>query len=157
MSTSSLGMSSGISSGMSLGIWVLDSGASNHMSPDLSSFASLCPTSSSPVMTADSTLMPLTGVGSIVTPQVSLSSVYHIPTLTMNLVSVGQLCDAGYLVSFSSSFCHVQDPQSQTLIGTGRRQGGLYILDKLHVPVVAASSVDLSSFRLSPSSSSFYL
>ena len=42
-------------------------------------------------------------------------------------------------------------------IGTGCRQGGLYILDKLTVPVVAASSVDLSSFRLSSSSSSFYL
>ena len=36
-------------------------------------------------------------------------------------------------------------------------QGGLYILDKLTVPVVVASSVDLSSFRLSSSSSSFYL
>ena len=43
------------------------------------------------------------------------------------------------------------------LIGTGRRQKGLYILDKLHVPVIATSSMDLSSFRLSSSSSSFYL
>lgn len=45
----------------------------------------------------------------------------------------------------------------QKLIGTGRIQGGLYVLDQLKVPDVAASSVDLSSFRLSRSSSDFYL
>ena len=153
MSTPSLGMSSSMSSG----IWVLDFGVSNHMSHDLSSFASLCPASSLHVLTADGTPMPLTCVGSVVTPHLSLSSVYHVLNLFMNLVSIGQLCDVGYLVLFSSTFWHVQDLQSQKLIGTGCRQGGLYILDKLTVPVVAASSVDLSSFHLSSSSSSFYL
>ena len=49
--------------------------------------------------------------------------------------------------------------QSQKLIGTGRRENGLYISDELKVSVVvvATTSVDLSSFCLSPSSSSFYL
>jgi len=80
----------------------------------------------------------------------------------LNLASVGQICDSGdYLVMFSGSFCCVQDLQSQKLIGTGRRENGLYILDKLKmlVTTVAAASttVDLSSFRLSLSSSSFYL
>ena len=38
-------------------------------------------------------------------------------------------------------------------------ENGLYILDelKVSVPVVAATTIDLSSFCLSPSSSSFYL
>jgi hypothetical protein len=62
---------------------------------------------------------------------------------------------------FSGSFCCVQDLQSQKLIGTGRRENGLYILDELKVPVAAAAAAattaDLSSFRLSLSSSSFYL
>jgi hypothetical protein len=61
-----------------------------------------------PVMTADGTPMPSTGIGTIESPNLSLSNVYHIPKLTMNLVSVGQICDAGYSVSFSSTFCHVQ-------------------------------------------------
>ena len=65
-------------------------------------------------------------------------------------------CNGCKLAKFST-FCHVQDPQSQKLIGIGRRQGGLYILDKLTVLVVAAFSVDLSSFRLSSLSFSFYL
>jgi len=58
---------------------------------------------------------------------------------------------------FSGSFCCVQDLQSQKLIGTGRRENGLHILDELKVSIAAATTVDLSSFRLSLSSSSFYL
>ena len=134
-----------------------DSGASHHMSPHSKSFVSLFPTSSIPVMTVDGTPMPLSGVGSVVSPHISLPNVYYIPKLSLNLVSVGQLCDSGYSVSFSSTSCHVQDPQSQKLIGKGRRRGGLYVLDELRLPVFAAPSVDLSSFRLSPSSSNFYL
>ena len=49
--------------------------------------------------------------------------------------------------------------QSQKLIGIGCRENELYILDELKVPVAAAAAttVDLSSFRLSLSSCSFYL
>jgi hypothetical protein len=64
-------------------------------------------------MTADGTLMPLADVGFVVTPHLSLSNVYFIPKLRLNLASVGQLCDSGdYLVIFSSFFCCIQDLQS---------------------------------------------
>jgi hypothetical protein len=112
-------------------------------------------------MTADGTPMPLANVGSVVTPHLSLPNVYLIPKLKLNLASVGQICDSSdYLIMFFGSFCYVQDLQSQKLIGTGRRENGLYILDELKVPAAAAATttiVDLSSFRLSLSSSSFYL
>jgi len=144
---------------MSHSEWVLDSGASHHMSPDSSSFTSVSPLSSIPVMTADGTPMPLAGVGSVVMPHLSLPNVYLIPKLKLNLASVGQICNSGdYLVMFSGFFfCCVQDLQSQKLIGTGHRENGLYILDELKMSVVAATPADLSSFRLSFSSSSFYL
>jgi hypothetical protein len=59
-------------------------------------------------MTADGTPMPLAGVGSVVTSHLSLSNVYLIPQLKLNLASVGQICDSGdYLVMFSGSFCCV--------------------------------------------------
>ena len=45
--------------------------------------------SSIPVMTVDGTLMPLAGVGFFITPNLSLSHVYHIPKLALNLASVG--------------------------------------------------------------------
>ncbi|TXG53094.1 hypothetical protein EZV62_022263 [Acer yangbiense] len=60
MSTSSpKDLLSSSSSSMSSSIWVLDSGATHHMSPDLSSFVSLCPTSSVSVMTVDGSPIPL--------------------------------------------------------------------------------------------------
>jgi hypothetical protein len=110
-------------------------------------------------MTADGTPMPLVGVGSVVTPHLSLPNVYLIPKFKLNLASIGQICVSGdYLVMFSGSFYCVQDLQSQKLIGTGRRENGLYILDELKVSVAtAATTIDLSSFHLSLSSSSFYL
>jgi hypothetical protein len=77
------------SSGMSHSEWVLDSGASHHMSPDSSSFTFMSPSSSIPVITVDGTLMPLAGVGSIITPHLSLPNIYLIPNLKLNLASIG--------------------------------------------------------------------
>jgi hypothetical protein len=149
------------SSGMSHSKWFLDSGASHHMSLDSSSFTFLSPSSFILVMTDDGTLMPLAGVGFAVTPHLCLPNVYLIPKLKLNLTSVGQIYDFGdYLVMFSGFFCCVQDLQSQKLIGTGCRENELYVLDELKVlvaTVAASTTIDLSSFRLSPSSSSFYL
>ena len=96
---------------MSSFTWILDSGASHHMSLDSSYFTSMSHLSSVPVMIIDGNLMPLAGVGFVVTPNFSLSNVYHIPNLTLNLASIGQLCNSNNLVTFFSSCCFVQDLQ----------------------------------------------
>jgi len=54
----------------------LDSGASHYMSLDSSSFTFVFPSPAIPVMTVDGTFMPLAGVGSIITPHLSLPNVY---------------------------------------------------------------------------------
>ena len=94
---------------MSSSIWILDYGASHHMSPNSSFFVFMSHSSSITVMTVDGTLMLLAGVGFFVTPNLSLSNVYYILKLTLNLVVVGQLCDYDDLVTFSSCYCFVQD------------------------------------------------
>ena len=101
--------------------------------------------------------MSSVGIGSIATSAFTLPDVYYIPSLALNIVSVSQLCKAGFLISFTSSNCSIQDPHSQKVIGTGHRHGGLYLLETLKVSEVAASTVDLSSFQLTKSSSPFYL
>ena len=126
---------------MSCSKWVLDSGASHHRSLDSSSFTFVSPSPSIPVMIVDGTLMPLAGVGSIITPLLSFSNVYLIPKLKLNLAFVGQLCDSDdYLVISSSSFYCVQDLQSQKLIGTCHREIELYILDELKVSIIATTT-----------------
>ena len=99
---------------MSSYMWILDSGASHHMSLDSSCFASMSLSSSILVMTYDGIPMALAGHGYVVTPNLSLSLsyVYHILKLTLNLAYVGQLCDSSNLVTFSSYFCYVQNLQS---------------------------------------------
>ena len=127
MSTSfSKGQLTHNSSGMLSSIWILDSGGSHHMSPDSSCFTSISHLSSVPIMTTDDIPMPLAGVGYVVTPNLSLSlsKVYHISNLTLNLAFVGQLCDFGNLVTFFFAYCFVQDLRSHKLIGTCHRKGG---------------------------------
>ncbi|KAI3815242.1 hypothetical protein L1987_14903 [Smallanthus sonchifolius] len=127
---SAAGLSSSGTSGISSSLWILDSGASHHMSPYLSSFLSLSHVSHVSVMSASATSMLVEGVGSVSTPYVSLNDVYYIPKLALNLAS---------------------DQHTQRVIGIGRRVEDLYVLEELKVstPGVAASSVDLSSFHLS--------
>mgnify|MGYP003330998062 CR=1 FL=1 len=53
------------SSGIASSKWIIDSGASHHMSHRLPDFVSLSPNSSMSIMTANGDSMPLAGVGSI--------------------------------------------------------------------------------------------
>ncbi|PWA98143.1 gag-pol polyprotein [Artemisia annua] len=76
----------------------------------------------------------------------------------MNLASVSKICDSGYDVKFSVSDCSIYDRKTQEVVGTGHRQGDLYVLDHYRdIHDIASSSVDLSYFWLNRSSSAFYL
>jgi hypothetical protein len=79
--------------------------------------------------------MQVSHTGSISLPNLSLSNAYLIPKLNFNLISIGQLCDLGYEVIFSSSECRVQDPRTGQLIRIGRKIGRLYELIELHIPL----------------------
>ena len=144
------------------GSWIL---VLHIMSSGSLSFTFVSPMPFIFVMTADDTLMPIVDVDSVVTPHLSLSNIYLIPKLKLNLAFVGQLCDSSnYLIIFFFFFFCVLDLQSYKLISTSRMEMGLYILDELKVQVVAAATiatsttiVDLSPFRLGLSSFRFYL
>ncbi|PWA99268.1 hypothetical protein CTI12_AA010300 [Artemisia annua] len=129
--------------------WILDSGATHHMSYLLSQFISLNLNSSKSIVAANGDSMPLAGVGSVDTPSVALSDVYYIPSLTMNLASISKICDSGCDVKFSVSDCSIYDRKTQEVVGTGHRQGDLYVLDQFRdIHATASSSVDLYSFWL---------
>ena len=77
---------------MSIGLLCFTS----HVSRFFLSFTYASSSSSILVVTIDGTLMPLTGVDSIVIPHLSLPNVYLISKLRLNLASVSQLCDSDY-------------------------------------------------------------
>ncbi|GKD97696.1 gag-pol polyprotein [Tanacetum coccineum] len=95
-------------------------------------FSSLNLNSSKSIVAANDDFMPLVGIGSVDIPYVTLSDVYGIPSLTMNLAS--------------------------EVVGKGHTQEDLYVLDHFKdIHDTASSSVNLSSFWLNRSSSAFYL
>jgi len=145
--SATLGYSAPASSGKS-GIpsswWILDSGATHHMSHNMSCFSSLLPVSSINVTSASDSSMVVEGIGSVSTSHITLSDVYYIPNLNLNLVSVSKLCNSGNWVFFSDSVCIVQDQHSQNVIGIGRKLGELYVLEVLQVsPIVRLVSTCL--------------
>ena len=75
--------------------WVIDLGASKHVTGTSSSFKTYTPHSySETIQTADGTSQPIHGVGSIeCTPFLCLSSVLHVPSFPVNLLSVSSLID----------------------------------------------------------------
>jgi hypothetical protein len=65
------------------------------------------------IHTADGSLMNVSHKGSISMSNLSLPNTYLIRKLNFNLIFVGQLCDLGYELTFSSSGCRVQDTQTE--------------------------------------------
>ena len=86
MSASSIkGLNYSCLSGIFPSMWILDSEASYHMLYVAISFMSLNTSPYISVMTIDGTHMPLAGIGSVSTPNLSFSDVYCIPNLTLSL------------------------------------------------------------------------
>ncbi|XP_015932591.1 uncharacterized protein LOC107458892 [Arachis duranensis] len=124
--------------------WYFDSGCFNHMSPLHHLFPSLSPIPNAPyVNTANGSLLHATHHGIISQSNIHLSDAYFIPKLNFNLISVGQLVELSFDVTFSISGCRVQDRQMGKIIGTGCKVRRLFELENLHVPstnLCAASS-----------------
>ena len=95
--------SSGISSK-----WFLDSGASFHMTPDSSQLSSLSIVDPPPIVqTADGTSLPVVGSGVLSTSSFHVPTVSHVPQLTMQLMSAGQITDHGCRIILESDSCCV--------------------------------------------------
>ena len=83
------------------------------MSSDSQLFSFVIPTTHAPlIQTANGSHISTSHTSSVSTPTLSLSDTYLIPNLTLNLISIGQLCELGYDLWFGSSSCRVQDPQT---------------------------------------------
>ena len=69
--------------------WIIDSGASDHMTFDKSLFSSLSPSPVSKVSNVNGVYFPVLGIGTIpVTPTMVLTNVLFVPALSHHLLSV---------------------------------------------------------------------
>ena len=79
----------------------------------------------------------------------SVLGVFHVPDLSYNLCSVGQLAELGYRHIFYYSGCIVQDPRTGQELGTGPRVGRMFPVDNFHLPHVTPISVATAAVAVS--------
>lgn len=129
--------------------WLLDSGASHHMTSDLSNLAMHNPYSGGDdVLLGDGSGLQISHSGSLSLPSYTkpffLNNVLCVPSLEKNLLSVFQLCTTnGVSVTFTPTYFQVRDLQTGTLRLVGTPKGGTYQWPKttsLHPPSLAFAS-----------------
>ena len=126
-------------------LWYVDLGALNHMNShgkwfkEMKQLAKL-----GYVETSDDTTHPIDNVGDVPLSMQDgkvkcLTNVLHVPEITKNLVSVGQMVEQGLQVQFNASGCYVEDFNNKNrLIAKGKMIGRMFTLD-VNVPKIKAA------------------
>ncbi|RVW35044.1 hypothetical protein CK203_079812 [Vitis vinifera] len=111
--------------------WIVDTGASDHMTGDAAILQNYKPSNShSSVHIADGSKSKIAGTGSIkLTKDLYLDSVLHVPNLDCNLLSISKLAhDLQCVTKFYPNLCVFQDLKSGKMIGSAELCSGLYLL-----------------------------
>ncbi|KAA0050393.1 Cysteine-rich RLK (RECEPTOR-like protein kinase) 8 [Cucumis melo var. makuwa] len=112
--------------------WILDSGATNHLTDFSEYFVTYTPCAGNEkIWIADGSLVPIAGKGQIVLyDDFSLLNVLHVPKLSYNLLSISKITrELYYKATFLPESVCFQDLKSERTIGTVQHSWGLYILN----------------------------
>ncbi|XP_066358327.1 uncharacterized protein [Miscanthus floridulus] len=114
--------------------WILDTGASNHMSGSRAAFTDLDTAVSGSVHYGDGSVAQIKGIGTVLLEckngeHRSLPNVYYLPRLTANIISVGQLDKGGYQVLVEDGVMRIRDEDRHLLAKIPRNPSRLYVLD----------------------------
>ena len=113
-----------------LGPWILDSGATDHVTCSLHNFHSHKQVSPVTVKLPNGHFVRATCSGTIqLSPNITLHDVLYIPAFTFNLISISKLVSSvNCELIFSSTSCTLQEMNNHTKIGTVEAKHGLYYL-----------------------------
>ncbi|RVX02093.1 Retrovirus-related Pol polyprotein from transposon TNT 1-94 [Vitis vinifera] len=127
----------------SLGPWILDSGASDHISGNKDLFSSITTTSALPTVTlANGSQTVAKGIGlALPLPSLPLTSVLYTPECPFNPISISKITRTlNCSITFSNKFVTLQDRSTGKTIGIGRDSQGLYHLTSDSSPAVCIST-----------------
>ncbi|KAJ9697586.1 hypothetical protein PVL29_009423 [Vitis rotundifolia] len=123
----------------SLGPWILDSGASNHISSNKDLFSSITTTSALLTVTLSNGSQTVAkGIGlAHPLPSLPLTSVLYTPECSFNLISISKITRTlNCSITFSDKFVTLQDRRTGKTIGIGRESHGLYHLTSPHLQLL---------------------
>ena len=111
--------------------WIIDSGATDHMTFDSRQVSPLRPSSQKIVSIANGNTTLVIGEGSLtLTDILNFDSVLVVSSLYYNLLLVSQITAAlSCIVIFWLEFCVIKDIQTRQTIGCGIKREKLYYLD----------------------------
>lgn len=103
------------------GKWLLDSGASHHMSSSMDMFSYIEPCTSPPILMGNNTYMKVCGKGSIPMGEGTFDDVLCVPSLTTNLLSIYQITrgEQGKIVEFTLDYVYIRDMENKDVISMG--------------------------------------
>jgi len=121
----------GLTQSSSLGPWVFNSEATDHITGNKSLFSSLSSPNHLPSVTlADGSRVSSHGVGTVkLFPSLTIDNVLYVPGSPFNLLSISRLTRSlDCVVSFTNNSVCLQDQSSKQVIGTGCESHCLYHL-----------------------------
>jgi len=136
-----------------LSSWIINTGASDHMTFNLDLFSTTTSLHNPVFVTLpDATLKTVTTIGNIpISSSLTLHDVLYVPDFKYNLLSVGKfLTDNPCSTTFYSTHCIFQDLSTKLIMAVGKKAGGLYTLtspskDKIPIPAVNVSEARTSN------------
>ncbi|XP_074297796.1 uncharacterized protein LOC141628572 [Silene latifolia] len=110
--------------------WIIDTGASNHVTGDLSLFTDSMVIPPRDVGLPNGKQILACQMGTVrINGSITLRRVLFVPHLTCHLISVSQLtADNDYILQFTKDRCVIQDRPLRKMIGVGELRDGLFIL-----------------------------
>jgi hypothetical protein len=139
------------------GAWVLDTGATNHMIGCRSSLADLDETIRGAVRFGDGSTVEICGVGAVTMAGRNkehrvLTEVYYIPSLRCNIVSLGQLEEAGCRVEIDKGVMEVfereQPGAARGILIRAERKNRLYVMKvNLTSPICLLTKMEQEAWR----------
>ncbi|KAG5556472.1 hypothetical protein RHGRI_006920 [Rhododendron griersonianum] len=122
--------------------WILDSGATDHITP-YSSFFTKSQSSSLPIVNLpNGSTAPITSIGTVPFNQdITLNNVLCVPSFSLNLMSASKLTTSlNCCAILFPTFCVLQDLATGKMIGSGKQRGGLYYMAPLRSESVACNA-----------------
>lgn len=111
--------------------WIVDSGATHHVTHDKNFFEGLSDAANTSVTLPTSFGVQIAGIGRIkLSDSMVLNNVLFIPDFRLNFLSVSQITkDLGYRIAFDPDCCMIKDLTKGLMIGKGDQIANLYVLD----------------------------